>query len=113
MPRIGEGVSIDYRHIIDSLIRKPGAFANYQYRAQLFPQPIFRVVYDQLTQDKPATSHKSYLKILHLAKCHGEGNVVAVLSHLFKACQLFQKLPNSRHVKPPLDLQSFDRMSGF
>jgi hypothetical protein len=36
-----------------------------------------------------------------------------VLSHLFKACQLFQKLPNSRHVKPPLDLQSFDRMSGF
>jgi len=94
MPRIGEGVSIDYRHIIDSLIRKPGAFANYQYRAQLFPQPIFRVVYDQLTQDKPATSHKSYLKILHLAKCHGEGNVVAAL----QLCQEAQVLPNEETI---------------
>ena len=28
---------IDYRHIIDWLVRKPGAFANYRYRDHLFP----------------------------------------------------------------------------
>lgn len=28
---------IDYRHIIFSLIRKPGAFANYRFREELFP----------------------------------------------------------------------------
>lgn len=87
MPRINEGVRIDYRHIIDSLIRKPGAFAQYQYRAQLFPQPIFRIVYDQLIQVKPETGHKSYLKILHLAKCYGESQVVAAL-HLAQGSQI-------------------------
>ena len=29
---------IDYRHIIDSLVRKPGAFARYIYREELFPR---------------------------------------------------------------------------
>ena len=28
---------INYRHIIESLVRKPGAFARYKYRSQLFP----------------------------------------------------------------------------
>ena len=34
MPRLvgKKVVAINYRHIIDSLVRKPGAFANYQYR---------------------------------------------------------------------------------
>ena len=34
MPRLvgKKHVAINYRHIIDSLVRKPGAFANYQYR---------------------------------------------------------------------------------
>ena len=94
MPRINEGVLIDYRHIIDSLIRKPGAFAQYQYRSQLFPQPIFRIVYDQLIQAKPETGHKSYLKILHLAKCYGESQVVAAL-HLAQGSQI---LPDEKAI---------------
>jgi hypothetical protein len=28
---------VDYRHIIDWLVRKPGAFENYRYREELFP----------------------------------------------------------------------------
>jgi transposase len=79
MPRIKEGVRIDYRHIIDSLIRKPGAFIQYQYHDQLFPQPIFRWAYDLLVDIKPATGHKHYLKLLQMAKCYGENNVVAAL----------------------------------
>ena len=34
----GEGKhKINYRHIIDSLVRKPGAFENYRYRDAMFP----------------------------------------------------------------------------
>jgi hypothetical protein len=41
--RRGEnGHRIDYRHIIWSLVRKPGAFARYRYRDELFPTPAFR-----------------------------------------------------------------------
>ena len=29
---------INYRHVIDSLLRKPGGFRNYRYRDDLFPQ---------------------------------------------------------------------------
>ncbi|MCI0444421.1 IS21 family transposase, partial [bacterium] len=36
---------INYRHIIDSLVRKPGAFANYRYQSDLFPRMIFRAAY--------------------------------------------------------------------
>ena len=42
------GHYIQYRHIIDSLVRKPGAFANYRYRNDLFPTTRFRVAYDTL-----------------------------------------------------------------
>ncbi len=39
MSRISNGYVIDYRHIIDSLVRKPGAFVQYQYyEAALFHQ---------------------------------------------------------------------------
>jgi len=39
---------VDYRHIIDWLVRKPGAFASYRYREHLFPSSQFRKVYDLL-----------------------------------------------------------------
>ena len=38
---------MNYRHVIDSLIRKPGAFAQYAYRDDLFPTTRFRLAYDQ------------------------------------------------------------------
>jgi len=33
---------LDYRHEIDHLLRKPGAFERYRYREQLFPGLLFR-----------------------------------------------------------------------
>ena len=41
---------IDYRHIIDWLVRKPGAFENYVYREELFPTSRFRMAYDALRE---------------------------------------------------------------
>ncbi len=48
MPRIvGKNqAAINYRHIIDSLVRKPGAFADYQYREEMFPTSVFRMAWD-------------------------------------------------------------------
>jgi hypothetical protein len=42
---------IDYHHLIWSLVRKPGAFAAYQYRDELFPTTTFRLAYDRLLTD--------------------------------------------------------------
>ena len=47
----GEGeANVNYRHVIGSLVRKPGAFARYRFRAQLFPTMHFRLTYDALRQ---------------------------------------------------------------
>ena len=42
---------IDFRHVIDSLIRKPGAFVNYKYVNHMYPTTRFRMAYDQLLQN--------------------------------------------------------------
>jgi hypothetical protein len=70
MPRLtGNGKhAINYRHVIDSLVRKPGAFENYQYREDLFPTSHFRIAYDWLCRDHgPRKGVREYLKILQLA----------------------------------------------
>jgi len=70
MPRlIGAGKhAVNYRHVIDSLARKPGAFENYQYREDMFPTSHFRMAYDWLCEDRsPRAAAREYLKILQLA----------------------------------------------
>lgn len=64
---------IDYRHIIEWLVRKPGAFENYRYREELFPTSRFRMVYDQLREVQgPAVGTREYLEVLRLAAKEGE-----------------------------------------
>jgi hypothetical protein len=82
LPRLrGEGKhTINYRHIIDSLIRKPGAFENYRYRDDLFPTSRFRIAYDDLTQRHSKTkAAKQYLNILYLAARESETAVDDIL----------------------------------
>jgi transposase len=70
LPRLrGEnGHYINYRHIIDWLVRKPGAFKNYRYKDDLFPTSQFRIAYDLLcSQHGSKQGNKLYLKILKLA----------------------------------------------
>ena len=74
MPRqFGHGKEdIDFRHVIDSLIRKPGAFINYKYANHMYPTTRFRMAYDQLLQNTTEKSAvKQYLKLLHAAKHEG------------------------------------------
>jgi hypothetical protein len=70
MPRLfGDGKhAINYRHVIDSLVRKPGAFENYQYREDMFPTSHFRIAYDGLCREHgPRQGVREYLKILQLS----------------------------------------------
>ncbi len=73
---------IQYRHIIDWLVRKPGAFENYRYRDDLFPTSRFRMAYDWLTDHRPASANKEYLKILNLAAKESETGVDDALRKL-------------------------------
>ena len=74
---------IDYRHIIWSMIRKPGAFARYVYREEMFPALVFRRAYDALQAPHPGTKGDlEYLRVLHLAASTSEADVAAALELL-------------------------------
>jgi hypothetical protein len=74
--------AINYRHIIDWLVRKPGAFENYVYREELFPTSRFRMAYDALREAQPKRGHKEYLGILNLAARQSETAVDEALRTL-------------------------------
>ena len=84
LPRLsGHGkYHINYRYIIDSLVRKPGAFENYRYREELFPTSYFRMAYDLLKKQDRLRAHKEYLKILYLAAKESESGVNEALRWL-------------------------------
>lgn len=71
---------INYRHVIDSLLRKPGGFRNYRYRADLFPQDIFRQTWEALNdQLPPRKADLTYLRILKQAALGMESDVAQAL----------------------------------
>jgi hypothetical protein len=78
---------INYRHIIDWLVRKPGAFENYVYREELFPTSRFRMAYDALREAQPERGHKEYLGILYLAARESETAVDEALRTLLASDQ--------------------------
>lgn len=62
------GHVVDYRHVIHSLRRKPGALANLVYRDQLFPRQAYRRLYDQLCEQGTVRSAcKMLVELLSLA----------------------------------------------
>jgi hypothetical protein len=114
---------IQYRHIIDSLVRKPGAFENYRYKEDLFPTIRFRMAYDYLCEKTPARANKEYLEILHLAAKESESGVDEALGTLFTTEQpimleAVKKLMESEsEINPPqqvniddVDLCQYDQL---
>ena len=73
---------IDYRHIIHSLVRKPGAFRRYVFREALFPTLEFRRTYDALVAEGSSQADLQYVLILHLAASDEEEAVSLVLEAL-------------------------------
>jgi hypothetical protein len=68
-----------YRHILWSLVRKPGAFAQYRYRDELFPTLPFRQAYDRLVQATPSRADREYVRLVHLAAGTSESEVETAL----------------------------------
>ncbi len=114
---------IQYRHVIDSLLRKPGAFENYKYKSDMFPTSHFRIAYDLLKEQHPVRANKKYLKILNLAAKENEDLVDRTLRMLidtgkpleYKAIEKLVKFEEiydipSSIVIPPVDLDYFDKL---
>ena len=113
---------INYQHIIWSLVRKPGAFAAYRYRDDLFPTTPFRQAYDRLLTERPKRADHEYVRVLHLAATISETEVETALTLLLEAGTLptgdavrdlvcvprMQTLPHLQ--KPTLDLSSYDQL---
>jgi hypothetical protein len=91
MPRLRGEVDhrIDYRHILGSLVRKPGAFARYRYREELFPSLTFRQAYDALDLTHGERADVEYVRLLHLAATTSEREVEATLQGLLDDRQPF------------------------
>ncbi len=75
---------INYRHVIDWLVRKPGAFAAYRHQEAMFPSSRFRRAYDALRQRSPERAAKDYLRILELAAKESEVGVDTILGRLLE-----------------------------
>lgn len=82
----GEGLEgIDYRHVVHSLIRKPGAFRRYVYREAMFPSLVFRRAYDALNERSEKWADLEYIRILHLAATTMQCEVEAALEAMLQA----------------------------
>ena len=91
MPRV-TGVhryQVNYRHVIDSLLRKPGGFRNYRYREQLFPLDVFRQAWESLNRRlPPRQADLTYLRILKQAALGLESDVAQALTLLLEQNQI-------------------------
>src|SRR6266487_5382551 len=113
---------ISYQHIIWSLVRKPGAFAAYRYREELFPTTPFRLAYDQLEKGEGKRADRDYVRILHLAASTSESEVETALTLLLEAGKLptFDAVRDLVHLPqckqaltwsaPHLDLSLYDNL---
>lgn len=118
------GHRINYRHVIWSLVRKPGAFQRYRWREDLFPTLAFRRAYDELSKTLPQyNADLEYLRCLQLAAETMECEVETALSLLLDD----GRLPTAQAVKdlvqpeppvvpvvsiPKVDLTSYDALLG-
>jgi hypothetical protein len=123
MPRIrgNRYHQIDYHHVIWSLVRKPGAFARYRFREELFPSLVFRRAYDAIVDARGERADVEYVRILHLAASTMQADVEAALETLLarseqpdfatvKALAAPETLPIPEVHIPPPDLAAYDRL---
>jgi len=103
MPRLrgNRTYRIDYRHISHSLVRKPGAFARYRYREDLFPSLVFRQAYDKLREWRGERADVEYVRILHLAATNMESQVDLALETALSIGERFEYVDIRDLVAPP------------
>ena len=76
---------VNYRHVIGSLLRKPGGFRHYRHRDDMFPQTPFRLAWEALNKHfSPRKADLAYLRILKLAADGQESDVATALKLLLE-----------------------------
>lgn len=114
--------AINYRHVIWSLMRKPGAFAHYHYRDEFFLSTVFRRAYDALQAWHHSRGDSHYLRILYLAATISESDVELALELLLESGTVFgweevkglvekpKPVALPALAVPVLNLQQYDRL---
>lgn len=117
---VGKGrANIQWRHVIHSLVRKPGALRNYRYRDALFPTETFRRAHERLQGERSAwATDAEYLRIVELAARMLETDVEAALADLLAQGQVptYERVrervcrpaPTPEMEAPPVDLTAYD-----
>jgi hypothetical protein len=94
---------ISYRHVIDTLLRKPGGFRNYRYRDEMFPSAVFRQAWDALNHHFSARrADIAYLRILKLAAKGMESDVAIALEILLSTKTVWDDEAVAELVQPEL-----------
>ena len=118
------GQRINYRHVIDTLLRKPGGFRNSRFRDDLFPTSVFRQAWEALNQRfSPRRADLAYLRILKLAAREMETDVATVLGELLNDKTAWDDQTVQERVRPqittvpslatgPVNLAEYDRLLG-
>jgi len=113
---------VNYRHVIDSLLRKPGGFRDYRYRDDLFPSLAFRRAWEQLKRWlPPRKADLTYLRILRLAARTLESDVASALEQLLASPGRWNETDVERLIQPEpisipqlvsgdVDLQRYDQL---
>jgi hypothetical protein len=71
-------------------VRKPGAFARYRYREEMFPSLVFRRAHDALRSWYGERADVEYVRILHLAASTREAEVEAALAQCLAQLPQFE-----------------------
>ena len=115
---------VNYRHVIDTLLRKPGGFRDFRYRDDLFPSLVFRQAWEALQQRlSPRRADLAYLHVLKLAAAGSETEVAAVLAELVATAEPWDdttvaaRLPSTSAALPALEpgavnLADYDQLLG-
>ena len=83
------GRSIDYRHLVGALKRKPGAFARWVLRDAAFPRAIYRQTWERLAVQRPEREAcKTMVGLLVLAAEGHEAQLAQELEQLIELNQL-------------------------
>lgn len=83
------GRSIDYRHLVGALKRKPGAFARWVLRDAAFPRAVYRQTWERLSAQRPEREAcKTMVGLLVLAADGHEAQLAQELQQLIELDQL-------------------------
>ena len=94
--------SIDYRHLVGALKRKPGAFARWVLRDAAFPRAVYRHTWERLSAQRPEREAcKTMVGLLVLAADGHEAQLAHELELLLELDQLPNLIALTQLLAPP------------